>query len=68
MSVGALLVVPADPKRADVVDSMVADVKAGILVLASVYGLPVTDEMADDRAKNIVFGLVNNYPFAGFAS
>lgn len=53
--------------RHDTVDAMVADVKAGILVLASVYGLPVTDEMATDRANNIVHGIVANYDVRGLA-
>lgn len=47
--------------RRALVDNMIADVKEGILVLASVYGLPVTEEMASDRANNIVCQLINNY-------
>jgi hypothetical protein len=47
--------------RADLVSRLIADVKAGILVLATVHGLPVTDEAAQDRANNIVCGVVNNY-------
>jgi len=50
-----------DAARRALVDNLIRDVKEGILMLRDVYGLPVTDEMASDRANNIVCGLIANH-------
>lgn len=40
---------------------LVADIAEGVRVLRTRDGVPLTDEQVDDRARNIVAGLVGNY-------
>lgn len=43
------------------IDALVADVTAGILVLRTRDGVAVTTGQAMERARNIVAGLMGNY-------
>jgi hypothetical protein len=42
-------------------DSLMADVSAGLRVLVTRDGVPLTEDMVRERAANIVSGLVGNY-------
>lgn len=59
--VAALEIVPWDAKKERTVDMLVSDIAEGIMVLATRDGLPVTLEMALDRARNIVTGLMGSF-------
>jgi hypothetical protein len=41
--------------------NLINDVADGILVLRSRDGVPITDAQAQERARNIVAGLLGNY-------
>lgn len=46
---------------AEVIREMLADVSEGIRVLKDRDGHPLTEEAIEERARNIVAGLVGNY-------
>jgi hypothetical protein len=52
---------PPTVAREALIDSLIVDIIEGVMVLAHRDGLPVTLEMATERARNIVCGLVTNY-------
>lgn len=57
---------PPTVSREAVIDQMLVDVRDGIMVLAYRDGLPVTLEIATERARNIVAGLITNFQFDAY--
>lgn len=58
---GKQALLDAAVERRSLIDDMVDDVAAGIEVLRSMNGLPVTRDMAMERARNIIGRFVLNY-------
>lgn len=48
-------------ERALTVDALMADIKASLLVLRTLDNVPITDEQIDNRARNLVAGLIGNF-------
>lgn len=59
--VAGLEVVPFDAKKEGTLDSLVADVAAGVRVLRHRDGVLISEDQVMDRARNIVSGLIHNY-------
>lgn len=59
----SVLLNPPTVSREAVIDQMLVDVRDGVMVLAHRDGLPITLEMATERARNIVAGLITNLRF-----
>ncbi len=52
---------PADEAHKILLGQLVEDIAAGVRVLRTRDGLPVSEFQVMDRARNIVAGLVGNY-------
>jgi hypothetical protein len=52
---------PTMPSPRPVVIALLRDVAAGIRVLNTMHGMCITEDLIQERANNIVAGLVGNY-------
>lgn len=48
-------------ERAMTEDQLLADAKANLLVLRTLHNVPITDAQAEERANNLVAGIMGNY-------
>lgn len=48
-------------KRAMTEDQLLADAKANLLVLRTLHNVPITDAQIEERANNLVAGIMGNY-------